>query len=234
MTAVWGILGAVLVLALILRIGTAALIVSGVSRDVAAFQVRSAFFGVGFTTSEAEMIVNHPFRRKLIQTLMLLGAIGITGLIGSAVVTLARTEDSVIMPAIVLAVGLILLWALTTWRPVDRLVIRFFERLLRRWTDLDTHDYSALLRLSGDYEIRQFTIHHGGILDGRSLRELVPRQQRVVLLGVERRDHTYLGAPSLDTTLQGGDVLTVYGQHETLEGMAAREHTQVAVADTAT
>lgn len=230
MTAVWGILGAVVVLALILRVGTAALIVSGVSRDVAAFQVRSAFFGVGFTTNEAEMIVNHPFRRKLIQVLMLFGSIGITGLIGSAVVTLARTEGNVLLPIAVLVGGLALLWALTTWRPVDRLLLRFFERLLRRWTDLETHDYAALLRLSGDYEIRQFTIHDGGLLEGRSLRELVPRADRVVLLSVERRDGTYLGAPTLETTLQGGDILTVYGKTETLRTMASREHAQTPAA----
>ena len=224
MTAVWAILAAVVVLAMILRVGTAALIVSGVSRDVAAFQVRSAFFGVGFTTNEAEMIVNHPYRRRLIQVLMLLGSIGITGVIGSAVVTLARTEDSIWLSLGILFGGLILLWALTTWRPVDRMIVRFFERILRRWTHLDTHDYEALLRLKGDYVIRQFTVHDGGRLDGRSLAELVPGAKRVVLIGVERHDGTYLGAPTLDTTLKGGDRLTVYGQAETLEAMAAREH----------
>jgi hypothetical protein len=232
-TAVWAILGAVVVLALILRVGTAALIVSGVSRDVAAFQVRSAFFGVGFTTNEAEMIVNHPFRRRLIQMLMLAGSIGITGLIGSAVVTLARTDGSVLLPIIVLCAGLLLLWALTTWRPVDRFVVRFFERLLRRWTDLETHDYAALLRLSADYEIRQFTVHDGGVFDGRSLQDLVPRAHRVVLLSVERRDGTYLGAPTLDTTLQGGDILTVYGRSETLQTMASRADAQTPAAGSA-
>ena len=224
MTAVWAILAAVLVLAMILRVGTAALIVSGVSRDVAAFQVRSAFFGVGFTTSEAEMIVNHPFRRRLVQVLMLLGSIGITGVIGSAVVTLARTDDSVWLSLGVLFGGLLLLWGLTSWRPVDRVIVRFFERVLRRWTNLDTHDYEALLRLARDYEIRQFTVHDGGRLDGRTLAELVPQARRVVLLGLERHDGTYLGAPTLDTTLKGGDRLTVYGQAATLEAMAAREH----------
>jgi hypothetical protein len=165
---------------------------------------------------------------------MLFGSIGITGLIGSAVVTLARTEGSIWVPIVVLATGLILLWILTTWRPVDRFVNRFFERLLRRWTDLDTHDYHALLRLSDKYAIRRFTIRDGGALDGRSLADLVPRAQRVVLLSVERRDGTYLGAPSLDTTLQGGDILTVYGQDETLDTMAAREQAQVPVPDTST
>ena len=222
MTGVLAILGAVVVLALILRIGTAALIVSGVSRDVAAFQVRSAFFGVGFTTTEAAVIVSHPFRRKLIQVLMLAGSIGITGLIGSAVVTLARTEGSVLLPIIALGGGLVLLWALTSWRPVDRFVVRLFERLLRRWTTLDTHDYHALLRLSADYAIRQFDIRPDGVVVGRSIGDLLPEAHRIVLLGIERSDGSYLGAPPMDTKLFGGDVATVYGRNETLEASAAR------------
>ena len=222
MTAVWAILGAVVALALILRVGTAALIVTGVSRDVAAFQVRSAFFGVGFTTSEAELIVNNPFRRRLIQFLMLLGAIGITGIIGSAVVTLARTDGSVLVPILVLVAGLALLWALTSWDQLDRFVVRFFERLLRRWTTIDTRDYHALLRLSDDYTVRQFDVHAGGRLDGRAIADLVPQAHRVVLLGIQRADGTYLGAPDHSEVLHGGDMLTLYGRDEVLEALAAR------------
>jgi hypothetical protein len=221
-TAVWAILGAVVILALILRVGTAALIVTGVSREVAAFQVRSAFFGVGFTTSEAEMIVNHPFRRKLIQVLMLFGSIGITGLIGSAVVTLARSEGSVLVPIVVLASGLVLLWALASWRPLDRLVVRFFERLLRRWTTIDSRDYRALMRLSADYSVRQFDVHAGGRLDGQTIADLLPRARNVVLLGIERADGTYLGAPDPEEVLHGGDTLTAYGRNEVLEALSAR------------
>jgi hypothetical protein len=222
MTAVLAILGAVVVLALILRIGTAALIVSGVSRDVAAFQVRSAFFGVGFTTGEAELIVNHPFRRRLIQFLMLLGSIGITGVIGTAVVTLARTEGSLLLPIVVLAGGLAVLWALTMWRPVDRLLVRLFERLLRRWTTIDTRDYHALLRLSADYAVRQFDVPAGGRLDGRTVGELLPQAHRVVLLGIERADGTYLGAPDTGEVVRAGDTLTIYARDETLDALATR------------
>lgn len=225
MIGVLAILGAVLLLAIILRLGTAALLVSGVSRDVARFQVRSAFFGVGFTTSEAEMIVNHPFRRRLVQSLMLLGSIGITGLIGSAVITLARTDGSVLVPIAVLAGGLALLWALTSWRPVDRTLVRLFERLLRRWTTIDARDYSALMRLSADYSVRQFTVHAGGRLDGTAIADILPRARRVVLLGIERADGTYLGAPDPAEVIHGGDTLTAYGRDEVLETLAARDQT---------
>ncbi len=221
MAGVLAVLAAVLVLALILRIGTAALVVSGVPREVARFQVRSAFFGVGFTTSEAEAITTHPFRRRVVQRLMLLGAIGITSVIGSAVLTLVRTDsDHLPRSLLALAVGAALLWALASWAPLNRALTRFFERALRRYTSIETEDYQALLRLSSDYAIRQFEIRPGGVLAGRSLNE-IGKVERVVLLGIERADGTYVGAPGLDAVLQAGDMVTVYGRDAELEAISA-------------
>lgn len=216
MAGVIAILAAVALLAAILRLGTAALVVTGLARDIARFQVRSAFFGVGFTTSEAEAVVNHPARRRIVQALMLLGSIGITSVIGSAVLTLARGGDSLVGPLLALAAGLLGLWALTSWAPLDRALVRFFERLLRRYTKLDTQDYTALLRLSSDYTIRQFTLHAGGQLDGRSLTDVLPGVSGLVLLGIERADGDYIGAPDLTTVLHGGDTITVYGRDDAL------------------
>jgi hypothetical protein len=219
MSGVLAILGAVLLLGVTLRVGTAILVVTGLARDVARFQVRSAFFGVGFTTTEAEAVVNHPVRRRVIQTLMLLGAVGITGVIGSAAVTLARNEGSVLAPIVTLAVGLLALWWLTSWQALDRLIARLFERMLRRFTDLDTHDYHALLRLSTDYVIRQVALAPDSPLDGRSLGDVLPEMSGVVLLGIERADGTYVGAPSTDAVLHGGDTVTVYGHDAVLQAL---------------
>jgi hypothetical protein len=48
---------------LVTRIASVALTMTGVSRDLAKFQARSAFTGVGFTTNEAEKVVARPVRR---------------------------------------------------------------------------------------------------------------------------------------------------------------------------
>jgi hypothetical protein len=220
-SGVYAILGAVLLLGLTLRIGTAVLVVTGLSRDIARFQVRSAFFGVGYTTSEAEAVVNHPVRRRTVQALMLLGSVGITGVIGSAVITLARTDD-VLVPILVLAGGLFALWLLTTWQALDRLISRLLERLLRRWTDLDTHDYHALLRISSDYLVQQITVRSDAVIVGHSLAEARDRVPGLVLLGIEHADGSYVGAPSVDTTIRAGDTLTVYGHTDALEALEAR------------
>jgi hypothetical protein len=48
-----------------LRVATSALVMTGMARESARFQARSAFLGVGFTTGEAESVVDHPVRRRI-------------------------------------------------------------------------------------------------------------------------------------------------------------------------
>jgi hypothetical protein len=62
---------------IVVRIATAMLVLTGLSPEVARFQARSALTGVGFTTSEAESVVGHPVRRKIVMTLMLIGSAGV-------------------------------------------------------------------------------------------------------------------------------------------------------------
>ena len=219
MTGVLAVLAAILVLGLILRVGTVALSLTGISREVARFQVRSAFFGAGYTTAEAESIMNHPVRRRIVQLLIVWGAIGLTSILGSSVLTLTR-QDGLGRPLLTLVGGFAVIYVLFSIRPIDRLLVRIIERLLRRYTDLDAADYDALLRLSSDYSVTRFTIRPGGRLDGHSIAELIPRVEGVVVLGIDHPDGTYVGAPPIATTLRAGDTLTVYGRDDVLKPLA--------------
>jgi|AntDryMetagUQ889_1029465.scaffolds.fasta_scaffold42627_1 hypothetical protein len=44
----------------------------------------------------------------------------------------------------------------------------------------------------------------------------------VVVLGIERSDDTYLGAPTESTRLHRGDIVTVYERRQTLENLHLR------------
>ena len=45
---------------IVIRVATVALVHTGMGVESARFQARSAFTGAGYTTSEAESIVDHP------------------------------------------------------------------------------------------------------------------------------------------------------------------------------
>ena len=69
----------------VVRIGSVALVMTGLSKDLAVFQAQSAFSGVGFTTTESGSVVGHAARRKIIRLLMLMGNAGITSAVASVV-----------------------------------------------------------------------------------------------------------------------------------------------------
>ena len=62
---------------LVFWIGSIALEATGMPRTKARFQVLSAITGTGFTTSEAESVVNHPKRRRIATWLIFIGNTGV-------------------------------------------------------------------------------------------------------------------------------------------------------------
>ena len=83
MVAIITLLVVVSISLIVNRIASVALTFTGLSRDSARFQARSAFSGAGFTTSESELIVQHPVRRKIIMMLMFAGNAGFVTMIAT-------------------------------------------------------------------------------------------------------------------------------------------------------
>ncbi|MFB6249567.1 MAG: hypothetical protein ABEL97_13455 [Salinibacter sp.] len=54
---------------LVTRVATRLFMLTGLSQEAARFQTRSIITGTGFTTREAEHIVDHPVRRRISLTL---------------------------------------------------------------------------------------------------------------------------------------------------------------------
>src|SRR6476661_3171459 len=161
-----------LVSLLIARVGAVALSVTGMSRESARFQARSACFGVGFTTAEAESVVGHPVRRRIIAWLILLGNAGVVSVLGTLVISFGGDQGNTLKRAGLLLVGLIVLAFIAASRPVDRALNRIIRRALARWTDLDVRDYSAVLELEGGYEVAELLVEPQDWVAGRRLCEV--------------------------------------------------------------
>lgn len=209
---------------LVNRIATVALTLTGLSRAAARFQARSAFTGAGFTTNEAERVVGHPVRRRIVMWLMLLGNAGIVTAISSLLLTFINLgeSESWLLRFGLLAAGLLVLWwvAQSSW--IDRGVSRLIRKALRRWTRLDVRDYSSLLHLSGEYGVTELEVQESDWLCDRALKELQLRQEGIVVLGVHRTNGRYVGAPTGDTQLHAQDVLVLYGRMSQLSELDER------------
>jgi hypothetical protein len=114
----------------ITRIASIALTHTGLSRETSKFQARSAFTGVGFTTSESEMVVNHPVRRRILLLLMILGNAGIVTGVASLIIGFAGISDKVDnwLKIVILVGGIIILWLLANSRWIRQSIIQSHQQ----------------------------------------------------------------------------------------------------------
>lgn len=225
MIAVVSVLFILSVSLLITRIATVALQLTGLSKANARFQARSAFTGVGYTTSEAEHTVNHPVRRRIVMLLMLLGNVGLVSVMSTVVLSLLGTDEGGFWVRVgLMSGGLLLLWLVATSQWVDRRLSSLISWALCRWTDLDTRDYANLLHLADGYGVTEVMVQRGGVLDNTSVVDAGLQKKGLQVLGVQRPDGNYEGAPSADSILTPGDLVFLYGRNrEVSEFCAARE-----------
>lgn len=223
-----GIITVLLVLVvsiLITRIASVALMHTGLSRQTAKFQARSAFTGVGFTTSESEKAVNNPTRRRILLTLMILGNAGIitgvTSLITSYV-GVQEAERGWLRTAILVA-GITALWALTHSSRVEKWLSNIITKLLKSSGSLEVVDYASLLHLSGEYKVSEMGINEDHWIASRTVRKSGLREEGIIILGINRPDGTYLGTPTPETTIKPGDLLVLYGRVDSLKKLEFRK-----------
>lgn len=207
----------------IVRIGATALMMTGLSRDVSDFQSISCFFGVGFTTVEAEMIVSHPVRRKIATHLIIAGNVGITGALGALIVAMVGdggggpfSEIPLWIRVSIAACGVGLLFVFFRFGPVRGLLETAIRYSLERSGVVRALDYETILRSRDGYVVSQFDIDPSHPYIGRSLVDLGLGSRGVLILGMLRESGEYLGTPGKNSVIMAGDVLTVYGQEKTI------------------
>ena len=211
---------------LITKIATEALIHTGLSKQSAKFQARSAFTGVGFTTSEAENIVHHPVRRRIVMSLMLIGNVGIISAIASLMLTFVNTgqseQDNFLRVAIITG-SMATLWGLSKSKWVERILVKIIQKALSRFSSLIIRDYVELLDLRGEYEITVIEVDEGDWCENRTVGNLQLWQEGINLIGIQRDDGTYLGTPQHNTKVTTHDQLILYGRENALRNLEKRK-----------
>jgi hypothetical protein len=205
----------------IIRVATTALVMTGMSRESARFQARSAFLGVGFTTAEAESVVNHPLRRRIVMWLMWIGNAGIITVLGGLVISFSGDGSTWARVATIVG-GLVLLTLLARSPLVTKTLERVIQRALCRFGGLDVRDYAGLLHVGGGWTIDELRVREDDWLAGRTLGELGLRDEGLLVLGIDRRNGDYAGAPHPSDEVRSGDTLVIYGQRERIAELDRR------------
>lgn len=210
---------------LVTRIASVALTHTGLSRESAKFQARSAFTGVGFTTTESEKVVNHPIRRRILLLLMLLGNAGVVTAVSSLILSFVNLDGTgtLVWRIVLLVTGIVLLWTFASSRWVDQRISNLVSKALKRYTQLGIQDFAKLLHLAGDYQVTELQVKSGDWMAGKTLSELGLRNEGIMVLGLTRLDGRYIGAPDGGTAIDENDVLILYGRAGVLKDLDERK-----------
>ncbi|NNC87995.1 MAG: TrkA C-terminal domain-containing protein [Akkermansiaceae bacterium] len=225
MGAILALLVIVLLALLVVQIGTNALVLTGMTLPVARFQAASAFFGTGFTTKEAELVVNHPVRRRIIMHLIVAGNIGLTSAMATLVVTFVGQSDEPMANTLsllgilvlgVVAVGMFLNLSFIK-KPLDAVM----RRSLESSGVVRAVDYEVLLKVKQGFCVSDLEILDGHPMAGRSLKDSRPSDRGIVVLGIYHQGGRFEGAPDKDAVINPGDTIMIYGSEEHINAFAA-------------
>ena len=220
MAAALSLLIILTVFVVITRLGAIALRMTGMPERVARFQCLSALSGAGYTTSESEMIVNYPVRRRIIALLIVAGNVGLLSLSATFIVSLLNTDgapEAVASHVVWLAAALVLVWLLMLNPAADRVLCALMAWLLAATTSLGRRRYLRTLQVCDGISVAEH-YHHAPQLETVAALRLSSFDLR--LLAVLTTDGETLTEPQSGTALAFGDRLVLYGPdaaHETFE-----------------
>ncbi len=213
-----GMLIFLLVWLFILWLGSMALEVTGMERAKARFQALSALSGTGFTTREAESIVNHPGRRRIASWLIFLGSVGIIAFILIMILYLrAGFKAPTLVQAGIIIISIIIL-CLIVWTGIINKLSNIIVSRLNKGRPVPIFVPEEILHQAGDYGVARIVINERiGAID-LTLGNTRFREREITILAIERGDKV-LSLPRDDEVVLVGDCLLCYGRVSAISGL---------------
>lgn len=196
-------------------VGSIALEATGMERGKARFQALSAFSGTGFTTQEAESIVNHPQRRRVAICLIFLGNAGIVAFL---ILLVLYIRAGMVWPSLILLgiiVGGIILIIFVLWSGVvDKLTNAALALIGKR----GVAPTLLILHREGGYAVVRLRVSEGTHLAGRSVKDAGFVKRDIVILALTQRKQV-LSLPTMNVRLQPGDQVLCYGKLSAIKAL---------------
>jgi len=196
---------------LVIRAAAIALMMTGMDEKKARFQALSSFSGTGFTTKEAEFVVNNPLRRRIISLLMILGNAGIVTVIVTATTSLATSKGyQLSINVLILFVGIYIIYKIVTRKGLIRKWESFIEGKLMKSHAFEEGATEDLLHLLEGYGLVRTIIKENSPFIGNSLSENKLTEKGLLVLGIER-GKSWIPIPKAKEIIEDGDRLIMYG-----------------------
>ncbi len=199
------------------RVASVALRHTGLEDSTAKFQALSAISGTGYTTKEAEAIVNYPVRRKIVMMLMIIGNLGVVTVMATLVVSFVNTEGdagAIVTQLVWLVVVLGLLWFFILNKTADRWMSAIIGRFISQTTFLGKRHFTRLLQIGNGYSVCQHPIVSAWFNVENALTTVDFERLGLQVLSTHSRTGDISHSFESTALLTSGDSLIVYGADE--------------------
>jgi hypothetical protein len=208
---------AILVSFIVVRIGGFALQLTGIEPEVARFQALSAFSGTGFTTREAERVVGHRIRRRIVTILIILGNAGMVTVIATLVASFTQEGGYTwffIRLAIIIG-GIFGLYQLIIRSNVGRRITDWLQRPIINRILREAPAVEEIFHVEKDWAISLAMMKRSSKSIGLSVADITAEGD-IEILGINRAG-AYLTRPDREEKIVEGDRLLVYANRKAVK-----------------
>ncbi|MGD2065426.1 MAG: TrkA C-terminal domain-containing protein [Dehalococcoidia bacterium] len=208
---------AILVSFIIVRIGGFILQLTGIEPDVARFQALSAFSGTGFTTREAERVVGHKTRRRIVTILIILGNAGTVTVIATLVASFTQVEGYLwfFIRLVIIIAGIFGLYRLIIRSNVGQRFLDWLQKPIVDRVLRGTPAVEEVFHVEKDWAISLVMVKSSSESIGLSVADITAEGD-IEILSIDRAG-TYLTRPDSEEKIVEGDRLLVYGNRKSVK-----------------
>jgi hypothetical protein len=174
--------------------------------------------GTGFTTGEAELVVNHPRRRRIIAWLIVLGNVSIIATLISLIITVRSDMEVPSMLFIVIVASVIVIIILSIWLGILRRINDAIVSVVSTALGRKLLVRNEILHQVGSYGVVRVAVSQKAAETGMTIGDTGLIEGGVTILAIERKDKV-LPFPGADERIQLGDQLLCYGEVANIPGL---------------
>ncbi|MFH1799136.1 MAG: TrkA C-terminal domain-containing protein [Candidatus Omnitrophota bacterium] len=212
----------IVISALIVKIASVALNLTGLDEKRAFFQALSAFTGTGFTTKESEVVLEDNVRRKIIMFLMILGNAGLVSVITTLMLSFTRGGlTPILLNVTFILLAILLIIKVSFNKTITRNLTKKIQERLIKSASFTKRPVEEILRLAEGYGIAEVTLNEDCSDIGKALSNSSFREKDILILAIERSSGV-IPAPHASDRLLVNDTVICYGKLKNIEKIHMR------------
>ncbi len=195
----------------VVRIAAVAMRLTGLPENVARFQSISALTGTGFSTTESELIVNYPIRRRILVALMVIGNLGLVSIAGTFIVSFVDAEPvpgAMAWQAAMIVTAIAITMLIMTNKALDRAMCALVGMVLRKTTSLGKRRFHCMLQIGDGLSVAEHVYRGSDIV---TFGALSSGARQLSFLAIRGKSGLQSEPFQDDTGISPGDVIICYG-----------------------